>query len=221
MPMRTFFLRVLVVVLAYPATVAAPVTSWRPETGARAIARGRPALEPRGAPGGSVSGQHERGAVMYYGVTKFRVYRPATLLGFDLPTVDPGLKIVAVRAVFIGFPAGKPGASGHLNIGGWPGAICTSRWPPRGFGPTYPVAGLTVEPGDLVGLVAWIAPRDPRQLGTHTADGYQLRFHADGYDQQILHRRDMKIVITYVDKRDPRCHRPHDVWTHPDPRFPA
>jgi hypothetical protein len=181
------------------------------------IARGQPALVPRGGIGGSVSGEGMRGKIHYYGIKKFRVFRPATVLSFDMPTVEPGLKIVAVRAVFIGLPTPDPGPSGHLNVGGWPGSGCAPEWPPRGFGPTYPVEGLTVAPGDVVGFVVYIAPRDPQQLGTYTADGFRLRFNADGYNQEILYPNDLLISRTYVPER--RCEEAE--WTLPDGRFPV
>lgn len=98
---------------------------------------------------------------------------PITVLHVEPYGVTPGTEVLAVRAIFKG--RGYLSPSGHRWYTGSPIVECyDGPWPPSGYGPSYPVEGLDVVPGDGVKFVYYI--RAPDTFGLHVVTGYRITY---------------------------------------------
>jgi hypothetical protein len=182
---------------------------------ARAPAARPPALEATGKPYSVHIVLRSPQSVLIYGVRKFRVLRPVTLRSFAPAVLPQGVTVLAARAVFL------RSAHGRLTTRGYPGAFCTDTWPMAGFGPTYDVAGLTVEADDVVAFTLYVRLSG---AGQFAADGYDLKYDDAGVrslGEESGDRAEVR-VLGPGETDDTACDGSiPDIWMKPPPSPPG
>jgi hypothetical protein len=179
--------------------------------GAGESATAAPALIPRGEGYSLEVLVKAPSRVLVYGVRRFVASRPVTLREFAPAKVDGELEILTTRASFL------TTVSGRATAGGYPGAFCTDRWPPPGYGPSYPVDRLTIAAGETVAFTLFVRAKSP---GDFVLDGYVLRFEDDSHERTIRTNGGQRVnmhVLGPADSREAPCDAEGNasVWTNP------
>ena len=95
-----------------------------------------------------------------------------TLTDASPQVIDEGLELVAARVVFLRRSEGT-----HRALkGGTPLFICTNRWPPAGWGPSYPVPQLEIHAGDRFAVLFYLRPRSAE--GSWSSSGVRVIYEA-------------------------------------------
>ncbi len=137
----------------------------------------------------------------------------------DTVAVDQHVTVQMVRVTFVGVP-GRTDA-GRVRIGGDPGQQCLT-WPPRGFGPTYPLGGLQVPAGQKIAFSIYITAD---RHGDRGARGLIVRYHSvrtgkrytlrDGEVRSVLQMRTK--AEWRVDRDAPCTPDAEKLWVNPYP----
>jgi hypothetical protein len=86
--------------------------------------------------------------------------------------LDPGLELLAVRAVFFAPCDRCLSDAGHRQVSGMAERVCVAR-PITGHGPSYPVRNLRVIPAESFMLLFYFRSVEP---GAHRLTGYRIRY---------------------------------------------
>ena len=111
------------------------------------------------------------GVVGITGPVGIVVKQPVTILDVRPLHVDSGVELLTARAVFHGPGDRSPG--GFRMTLGAPLVTCLTAGPRPGHGPSYPVAGLTLAPGDPVQFLFYLRPLG---LGVAGSKGYTITY---------------------------------------------
>jgi len=111
---------------------------------------------------------------------------------------EAGLELLDVRVSFLGVEDG----SDRVKVGGYPGILCAEEWPLRGFGPTYPIEGIDVKPGDQFAVIYYLRIKEP---GRHKVLGTRFSFSSGGEVFQQVMEDTTFIAIGASDKRAQPC----------------
>lgn len=125
------------------------------------------------------------GIVGIYGARTFTVDRPTTLLEAVPAVVPTGVTLLDARLSYL------KSAGGARTVNGYPGGICTDVWPPAGYGPTTPVAGASLEPGDVIALTFYLRAE---RTGRFDVQGYAIGYRDEDGDEGSLRRPDDGVV---------------------------
>lgn len=108
------------------------------------------------------------------GLVDFVPTAPLTLLDVRPLSTDPGLELFAVRAVVMG---NGESPSGYWRFNGSILSSCAQPQPENGHGPTYPVAGMRLLPGEAVSIIFYFRTTRP---GPAEARGYRINYRTEG-----------------------------------------
>ena len=145
------------------------------------------------------------GFVAVTSMATIRVTAPFTLLGVRPLRTDPDVEVLSARAMFWGRDGDRT-ASGYRLFSTNPGNGCANS-PLTGHGPTYPVEGMRLQPGDnTVKLVYYTRSHVP---GYHVISGHRIRYRTpDGRTGEVSGAG--VVLHTYVGvegQRAPTGHR--------------
>lgn len=99
--------------------------------------------------------------VVLLGGTPLRVLRPVTLVSMELEMEHGEVEPLEFRVSLFACPECRP-RTDVVGYAGHAGASCShGRWPPRSYGPSYPVDGFRLEPGDRPSLLVYARRRTP------------------------------------------------------------
>jgi hypothetical protein len=114
--------------------------------------------------------------VILLGTAPLRVLRPVRLESASLVMAQGGFDLLEARVSLFACDKCRP-RPGLKGYPGYAGSACsTGAWPPPDFGPTYPLDGFEVAPGDRPSLVLYLRPRTP---GARTS-GITLTYRENG-----------------------------------------
>lgn len=98
---------------------------------------------------------------------------------------------------------------------GYVALLCTRRWPPRGFGPTFPLSGTVIEADESFAVTFWVRPKRTQHL---EASGIRIVYESAG--QRYEQTSDLRSLQLDIDRSRPCDQRP-DGWTEPWEGFPS
>jgi hypothetical protein len=172
------------------------------------------------APGGSVLRARGNAYVLYmtlaspshvggYGLRSFVAGTDLTLESVVPARLPPGVTLLATRVSWL------RSADGGRVVHGYPGALCTDRWPPAGYGPTEEVAGTAVHAKDIVAFTLFL--RAPG-VGRFDVDGYDVTFRdAKGVRRHVREEGNNTVQIEALGPGQTSEHHvcdlvPDDAW---------
>ena len=104
------------------------------------------------------------GEVLSVGMAPLRVLAPVTFEDASLEMEHGRLDLLTTRASMLACPTCRVRAD-VPSYGGYGGSSCSlGPWPPPGYGPTLPIAGLELTPEDQPSLVLYLRPVTPEAL---------------------------------------------------------
>jgi hypothetical protein len=199
------------------AATAAVVTlgTWQDFPGDRRYFNAETAPALRLFPTGIVDIDVVPGQFIEAGLIDFAPTAPLTVLDVRPLSTDPGLDLFAVRAVVMG--------NGETNGGyqAFNGSIlssCAEPQPVLGHGPTYPVAGMRLVPGDNLSVIFYFRATRP---GPAKALGYRIVYRADGRVREVA-GDESGLLSTVTDRDEPwgsHCDI-DDGFLRPRPHYP-
>lgn len=138
--------------------------------------------------------------IVLIGTAPLRVLRPVTLEALSVETESGSLDLLEARVSM--FACGNcPERPGLLGYRGYAGAACSrGPWPPTGYGPSYPVKGFEVGPGDRPSLVLYLRPGSP----TAQSGAITLTYREDGK------KREVRITNERISVEAPKAGTPPD-----------
>lgn len=124
------------------------------------------------------------------GGTPLHVLRPVTLESATIRTTEGDLELLATRVSLFACRECRR-RSDVIGYAGHAGSACTTDpWPPPGYGPSYPLAGFSLAPGDRPSILVYFRARTPRAK----TDGVTVKY-TDGRDRHAVHIRTDTIEI--------------------------
>jgi hypothetical protein len=160
------------------------------------------------------------------GIAPFAVLRvtaPITLDAVRAYRTEGEVEVLAARAAFSGRGV-SPG--GYRRAQGTPTVICWRSWPVAGFGPSYPVEGLALVPGDSFEVLLYVRGQ---ASGRHVVRGFHVEYRTGDGKRHVLSGEPTSLVMDLhrpteppADDAMPPCHPDRqDAWTERVPGFPV
>ena len=159
------------------------------------------APEEEAPPAGTALDDSEGHTTHYFGTAGEAVF----LYAADMLTAKEDLVLVSAA------PTSRPSAVEFLgarvvfhrslsparpSIGGGPAGLCASKYPPPGFGPTYPVRGTAVTAGEKFSVLFFIRARRGI-VGDLRTRGLRVTYRAGS---EFTHQTDGTEVVMYAQK---------------------
>jgi hypothetical protein len=181
-----------------------------------------PALRVRSGNGGRVGFDAVPGTVGITAYVTLHPTAPLTLISVTPFHADPGVDVLAARAVISGGTSSRyPKAPVSAPL-----LLCAPSWPVRGLGPSYPVTGLALDPGLWVDVVFYATART---TGMHTLTGFRIRYRTGDSREHEVTSDEWALVMSLHEPGTPMPD-PHSApctptdetaWTRPAPGYPA
>lgn len=137
----------------------------------------RPALVPSGSNVGTWGFAPWPNEVMAVGGTPLHVLRPVTLESATLLMKTGELEVLDFRVSLFACRECRRRPDALVGFAGHAGSVCSrGSWPPKGYGPSYPLSGFELAPGDRPSLLVYVRAR----TATALSDGVVIRYRENG-----------------------------------------
>jgi len=113
--------------------------------------------------------------VILIGTAPLRVLRPVVLDSAALDPVSGGFTLLEARVSLFACKECRK-RPGFLGYPGYAGSGCsTGPWPPPGYGPSYPLNGFEVAPGDRPSILLYLRA----QSASAKSNGFTITYRED------------------------------------------